>query len=347
MLFRSLWKYGQDNFFSRLKTLFAFTGIEYCFFSGETPEKSGLWFDFEKSDKSIFNNFFLRFFSFNKKLRNYLGALIQLLNKRDYIVGLHNLPRNSLKFFDSSSKKGLWDLDFFKKRSYVLYKWPFFIEKDTEVRKSILFRYEDDSNRLKRLLSSRKKDVYYVQLMQIDKIIHKYGKKSARTKEELRKIDKVLENFIKKFNRNEIIIWSDHGFADIKEYIDIEKMLPKRKDFLYFIAGTSAHFWFNNNDAKKEVLECVKKIKGVKILDKKLAKNYKIPLDRKYGDLFIFIEKGRYFFPNFYQGSLKERFVSMHGYPDNKELDGFFLSNKSINKKDKTLKMKDIVDILR
>ncbi len=341
-----LYDFGKKNCSLELKTLFAFTGLEYCFFTGENPEKSKIWLEFIKSDRSIFNNSVLKFLSFNKKIRTYFGALIQLINGRTFISGLHNIPKNKLKYFDSSIKQGLWKLDFFKNKKFCFYKWPFFV---TENKKKMILKYESDGGRLKRLLNANKKEIYYTQLMEIDKTIHKYGKKHKKTKEVLKKIDSLIEiyaqDYLNKNKSGEIFIWSDHGFADVKNYINLFKFLPNRKDYTYFIAGTTVHFWYKNKEIKKEILKSLKSVKNLNILDKNSAKKYHIPLDEKYGNLIFYLTKNNYFFPNFYQMRDLERFKSMHGYPDNKELNGFLITNKRI--KQKALKIEDVIEILR
>lgn len=345
-----LYEFGEKEVIYRLETLFAFTGIEYCFFSGKEPNETKIWLEFEKNEKSIFNNSLIKFFSFNKKIRNYVGAFIQLLLNRTYISGLHNIPKDKLKFFDSSSKQGLWEKEYFKNKNFVFYKWPFFVEgKEKKINKKLIFKYEDDDSRLKRLIKSLDKDIYYTQLMSIDKVMHKYGKQSKKAKITLKNLDKIIEKYVSKLLRQnfDIIIWSDHGFADINNYINIEELLPKRKDYFYFIAGTTVSFWFKNEEIKKEIIDILKKIKFGKILDKDSANKYKIPFLDKYGELIFYIPKGNYFFPNFYQKKEKEKFKSMHGYPKNLELDGFFMTNKRIDKnKKQTLKMKECCKFL-
>ncbi len=347
-----LHKFGKKNYFSELETLFAFTGIEYSFFTGKPPKETKIWLEFQKSQKSIFDNELLRMLSINKTLKNYAAAALQYIKGRTWISGLHNIPNNKLKYFDTCIKQNLWKLKFFKKRDFVFYKWPFFVTKEKDKEKiKIIFRYASDEKRLEKLLKPRKKEIYYTQLMSIDKTIHKFGKKSKETEKVLRKMDKLIEKYIIKFlkenKKGKVFIWSDHGFADIKNYIDLEKILPKREDYLYFIAGTTIHFWFENENVKKNVLEIISKIKEIKILDKRLMEMYKIPSDKKYGEVILFVEKGNYFFPNFYQRSEKEKFVSMHGYPDDKELNGMLISNKKISRADKSLKMDEIIKLLQ
>lgn len=329
-----LTEFGKKNNFSTLKTLFAFTGLEYCFFTGKNPEKSKIWLEFSKSEKSIFGNFLLKLLYFNKKLRNYIGALLQLLAGRTYIAGTHNIPKNKLKEFDVSTKVGLWKLKYFQKNKFAFYKWPFFIEKEESEKTKIIFKYENDSQRLERLLSKEGLDIYYTQLMMADKALHKFGKESKKTKEVLRELDSYLkigiDKFLEKNPKGEVYIWSDHGFCNVKNYIDIEKLLPKKEGYNYFIAGTTVSFWFEEEEIKKEILGLVKKDSRINILTEKLAKKYQIPFEKRNGELIFFVEKENYFFPNFYQKEQKERFVGMHGYPEDAELDGIFISNKKI-----------------
>jgi|GEM_PF-2002214 len=346
-----LYDFGKKNNLVSLKTFFAFTGIEYSFFQGKTPEDIGIWLEFAKSNNSIFNNPLLRFFSFSKKLRTYLGALIQLSNKRTYISALHNIPKEKLKYFDSSAKTGLWKLSYFQEKSFSFYKWPFLVTKDEKEKekRKIILKYENDDERLERLMREKDREVYYTQLMSIDKTIHKFGKKSKETKQALLDIGKVIEKHVKKFleenNNAQIIIWGDHGFSDIKHYINLEELLPERRDYLYFIAGTTASFWFKNEEVKKEVLKTLKGIKEGEILDKKAAEKYKIPFSGGYGELVFYVGKGNYFFPNFYQRENKEKFIAMHGYPDDRELDGFLITNIK-GKVNKSLKINKIRKIL-
>lgn len=346
-----LYENKENGKLNRLETLFAFTGIEYNFFTGKTPEESKIWLEFSRTNSSIFRNYLIKFFSFNRKLKDYMGIILQLLSGRTYLCSLHNIPNKKIKYFDSSVAYGLWKLPFFQRKSFAFYKWPFFIIKREKEKRKIIFRYETDNERIKRLTKDKDLEIYYTQLMEVDKAIHKYGKKSERTKKILKKTDKLLEETSKRFieeNKNsEIIIWSDHGFADIKNYINLEMFLPKRKDYLYFIAGTTVSFWFKNDEVKKEIEKILSSLKQVKKLTNKEYKKYEIPASKQYGELVYFVNKGNYFFPNFYQKNIKERFNAMHGYPDDSELDGFILFENNGKKVNKNLKMKDIFGSLQ
>jgi predicted AlkP superfamily pyrophosphatase or phosphodiesterase len=346
-----LYELSKKNFSATIESPFAFTGIEYSFFTGLPVKKSKVWLEFVYSENSIFKNPLLKIVSFNSELRNYFAAFLQYIKGRTWISGLHNIPKKKIKYFDTSLRNGLWKSEFFNDKSFVFYKWPFFVIKDNKKEKTkIIFKYESDDERLKRLLKIKDKNVYYTQLMGIDKTCHKFGKKSIELKKTLKNMDKIIEKNIQYFltyNKNgTILIWSDHGFADIKEYIDIEKALPKRKDFLCFIAGTTASFWFKNEESKKEILEKISKIEGIKLLDEAYANKHDIPVSKKYGAVVFFVEKGKYFFPNFYQKNEKERFAAMHGYPEDKELNSIAINNKK-KFKNKKLKIDKVLEVLK
>ena len=333
-----LYEFGRKYYLSTLETLFAFTGLEYSFFVGKPPYDHKVWLEFIKSDRSIFDNWLLRCFCFNKKLRTYVGAAIQYIKGRTWISGLYNIPGNKLKYFDTCIEKGLWELDFFQMREFSFYKWPFFVtKKGHKQRKKIILNYESDEERLNRLTKVKRKEIYYTQLMSVDKAIHKFGKKSNETKDALKNIDEIIEKYVSDFidkNKNgQVFLWSDHGFADIVEYIDLEKVIPQRKDYGCFIAGTTVSFWFENELSRSAVFRAMSKVEGVRMLDDKIAAKYRIPLSPKYGDSIFFIDKEKYFFPNYYQKSQREKFVAMHGYPDDEELSGILISNRELPNK--------------
>lgn len=337
-------KFAEKNYLARLKTFFAFTGIEHSFLSGRTPAESNIWLEFSK-EESIFKSKLLFLFSWNKKLRDYFAVFLQLIHNRGWLSGLHNIPNKFLKYFDTSIKRGLWELELFKNKNFVLYKWPLFVScEGNKIKKRIIFKNENDDERIDRLLGKEGFELYYTQLLSVDKAMHKYGKYSSEADEAIKKIDKILEkkvsNFLLKNPDAKIVLWSDHGFCDIKKYINIEKKLPKTKDYIYFLGGTTISFWFFNKKIKEGIEKILKEVKGIKILNKKDAEKYSMPFSEKEGELIAYLEKGNYFFPNFYQKKDKEKFIAMHGYPDDKELDGFLITNIKTKKE---LKLNEVL----
>ena len=139
-----LYQFGKENYSSELETLFAFTGLEYSFFSGKFPREHGTWLEFVRSKNSIFKNPLLKFLSFNKKIRDYFGVLLQKFHGRTWFSGLHHIPLAKLKYFDTSVKQGLWKLNYFQERNFVCYKWPFFVIKNNDNEKiKLIFDFKE------------------------------------------------------------------------------------------------------------------------------------------------------------------------------------------------------------
>jgi len=341
-----LYSYGNENSLLTLNTFFAFTE-EYSFFSGEGPNEHNKWLEYRRVKDSIFSNFLIKTFSFNNKIRNLVAGLVQYFKGRRWIIGTHQIPQEQLSNFDSTLREGLWKLPFFDGKTFVIYKWPLFgfRNKKNEGVKLILSG-EDDRKRLERLLSLEA-EVYSIQIMRMDKTMHKNGKKNSETKFALKETDKLLEDTVKSFlNKNpdgKIVLWSDHGFADINNVVNLEHYLPIEKNFVHFIAGTTAHFWVEEN-MRKEILDRVSKNDKIKVLTKNLADKYKIPFNEDYGNLVLFVEKGGYFFPNFYQKNKNQKYKGMHGYPDDKEMNGFLLVNRKIDQT--VVNMEDALEII-
>lgn len=341
-----LYNYGKENSLMTLKTFFAFTE-EYSFFSGQNPREHNKWLEFKKSEESIFSHFLIKFFSFNKKLRNNIAGLVQYFKGRRWVIGTHQIPQEQLVNFDSSLREGLWKLPFFRDKNFAIYKWPLFALRNKEgsgIR--LVLNYENDEQRLNRLLSVDA-EVYCIQIMKMDKTMHKYGKTSRETKFALKDTDRLLnktvDKFLKKYPKGKVVLWSDHGFADINEIINLDEFLPEERNFVHFIAGTTAHFWVN--DLERElILNKIKENDRIKILTEELAEKYNIPFNEDYGNLVLFVEKGGYFFPNFYQKYEGQRYKGMHGYPDDKEMNGFLLVNKKID--EKIVDMEDALEVI-
>ena len=70
---------------------------------------------------------------------------------------------------------------------------------------------------------------------------------------------------------------------DVEEWIkmgvlDEQLKMKNKEDYIFFIAGTTVHFWFTDKKRKEEIKDKLSKIKELKLLDRRLMKKYKIPL---------------------------------------------------------------------
>lgn len=341
-----LFRLKKEGKLTELKTLFAWAGIEFSFFSGKTPDQHNVWFEFIRKDKSLLRC--AKIFSvFGRKAVDSAAVLIQLLNGRKQISKTYNIPFGLLDKFDSSSRKNIWQTEFFENKKYLCYKWPFWV-KNGKIK--IIWRYENDEQRIKRLFNSLSDeiDIYCSQLVGLDKIIHKYGRNVAETNNKLKEIDNLAEKyygkFLERFPQGEIYYWSDHSFCDIKKYLDIQSMMPKTNDYLAFYGGTHISLWFNNNEIKEKIIGILSQINEGYFLTPADRISQHIPIGEEHGEVIFAIKPGNLICPNYYQKSQSD-FVSMHGYDTRLfKKHGILASNRELS--EKKVSMDQVVDLL-
>ncbi len=327
---------------ARLKTLLAFKGVEQTLFTGQPPTKTNIWMEL-KYTKSLFK--YYKYIPLNNKILTYPAILHQLIKKRTNLITLENIPKNLLKEFDVSTTQNIWKTSFFQNKSFICYKWPFFIKNN---KKTIDFFKKTDSQKIKKLIKNIQSniDLYYIHLTDLDKFIHQNKTNSKETIKKLNQIDNQIKFLIQAFQKqknSDIILWSDHSQVNIENLINIQKLMPKSKDYTAFYGGTTVSFWFKNNNIKEEITNILKKTKQGKILTKQDKKHYQIPDTKEYGDLIFLIQPKYLIFPNYYQKT--KPFKAMHGYaPDKADLDGFIITNKKIPK---TLTLEQAYKILK
>ena len=340
-----LYKFGKENSLLKLKTLLGYTGIENTFISGKWPSETGIWTEFIY--KRNFIGKILRFLPFPNFLLSYLYALINYyLNGNTFLSKLHHIPRRFFGKFNSGAKHKIWKRDFFQKRTFVYYGWPFFVVNN---KVHLDFIKRNDEYKVSKFIKKFNDniDVYFMQLVDLDKTMHEFGTIHEKTLKELRKQDEyasiIVNEFKNKFKECKIIIWSDHGFIDIKEDINIVEKIKNIKCLDYFLDSTIARFWFKDNNGKEELLKILNQIKQGKILDLKEKDKYNIPLGKEFGEIIFALEPGYLFVPNFYQGENGCR--GMHGYmPDKADLDGIFIINREINKKE--IELNEVLNLI-
>ena len=126
----NLYSYSKKNYLAKLKTLFAFTGIEHSFFSGKYPDEHNVWLEHKYSPKtSPFK--WQKYFSFlPRKFLNFITAGIEVLKGRKFISQIYDFPFKTLHNFDFSTTQGLWNRTLFKNKKYLCYQWPFLVKNN-------------------------------------------------------------------------------------------------------------------------------------------------------------------------------------------------------------------------
>jgi len=330
---------AKENSSSKLETSFGFAQPQ-CVFTGKYPEETNkftlfyfnpktspfkwvkyFYFGFEISSKNKFSNYITRRFVdvTSQKINNY------------WFVTSSRIPFNILHYFDIILKKEFYRDDTLgttsifnllrdNNMSFRVFGWPSIHNTKQAYERTILS------------LKNEKHDLYYIHLTDLDSITHKFGCNSLERKQEVQRLDKIIEELLKEFQKKykvNFVLFGDHGMIDVKYTINIQKELLSLdlrfgKDYIMFLDSTMARFWFFNDKAN-EIKDL--KIKGGHFLTKNelinLNANFK---DNRHGDLIFLADPGYLILPNYFQGDLLIK--SMHGYdPKHPSQYGVFISN--------------------
>ncbi len=168
----------------------------------------------------------------------------------------------------------------------------------------------------------------------LDKMGHRFGPNSIERKIATIKVDETIETVVrflkKRYEKVNLLIFGDHGMAEVRKYIDIPAHLKNSGIFktdppLFFLDSTMARFWFTKKQQKEEICNALGELEGGKILTQDdLTKYHLLYNHNKFADLIFLAESGSLLSPNYFQGH--ERIKGMHGYsPETLEQQSAFI----------------------
>jgi len=314
-----LWNLSKNCFFAKIKPLFAYKGIEYCFEYGAPLNKLGVWND-------------------------HVFAGFDAVNKRQ-----NSLFKKVLKFVDNFSPSDEWNKVF----RYILFKLArveygtphlippqyidvFPVTRPSFNRKSLYQILDENSIKylrkepklaisevalIKRIPKYlRKYDVVFLKLNSLDRLGHKYGPSSNNVRRRIRYFDKLIGELFPKLGKNvALIVMSDHGMTPVLHYFDLINFLTKKgfefaNHYVAFVGATYTSFWFKNEQYKEKIVNELSYVEVGHLLsvkDKiKLGIN-KIGLEYLGEETFAAREH-HVFFPEFYH--VRRPPKGMHGY---------------------------------
>ncbi|MCH8864676.1 MAG: alkaline phosphatase family protein [Chloroflexi bacterium] len=183
----------------------------------------------------------------------------------------------------------------------------------------------------------------YLFIGDIDGYSHRYGPDSVETQERLGKIDRVLEQKYRLFEKALgdfcFMLYSDHGHMAVKEGINLSEFFAGRgkdiNDYIHIIDINYARFWFRNEKEAEAVTEALSSLGKGFILTEEHLRKYRVDMpDNRYGDLIYYLDTPGAFTHGLVSVLGKPRGhlpASIHGYlPDYPDMDGVFVSNRSL-----------------
>ncbi len=187
-------------------------------------------------------------------------------------------------------------------------------------------------------LKERSLDFAFIQIDEMDSLLHYYPHDFQRIDKKLRRYEKQIKRIIsigskgnKDFN---LTVLSGHGMTFAPQTINIRKKIDSLgmtygHDYYAVYDPTMAFFWFKSKSAKSIILDKLNELRHCKVLSAKDKKNFGIDFpDHRYGDVMALVDPGFQISPN---DVLLKPLPGMHGYdPAHSDSLGACLSTRAI-----------------
>lgn len=322
--------------YSQLRPIIGYSdSIRATIFTGVYPQDHDYWMFYKFSpDSSPFKNFnklklIERFPEVIKRVAK-IGVSLTYCKYRARKLGykklsLQNFPLNVIGYFDYTLKEDMLS-------SIGSYKTVFNILQ----KNNIECEYIDSTNPLyllrhplsqkKYLLNKIKKvrpetKFLFIYLHHLDMLAHRLGTNSQKFKKVLKEMDMLLEILYKelseKFNSPSVIIFSDHGMADARSFVNFNSLLKDNgfgKDYLIALDSTMVRIWYLKEKGYR-IKEHLERLNYGRFLSEKELIDLKIKFNNRwYFDSIYLISPPYNIYPNF--TSLLKPYA-MHAYhPD-------------------------------
>ena len=155
----------------------------------------------------------------------------------------------------------------------------------------------------------------------LDGLLHSVGNQSPEIAAKLSCYERWLEQILSICKQHyadlRLYIFSDHGMANCDHLLDLKSKIDALglvigEDYAVVYDSTMARFWFFNDRARQQVIECLNLVQEGRILpDSELADLGALFADRYFGELIFLVNEGVLIVPS-HMGERPIR--GMHGY---------------------------------
>jgi hypothetical protein len=195
------------------------------------------------------------------------------------------------------------------------------------------YLYSRTSNPLQDLINKIGSGKYvfeFVQLYSFD-LLQRWNLDSERKTQAIYAyFDNFVRSLYEKCNNNKItlLLFSDHGYDQIKGYINLIQRLKKldlsEKEYTYFIELSMARFWFFSDRAREKIVRMLQEIPNSRYFLWRDVRPFNISFDDpQYGEIFVMSYPGFIFFPHDFHHPIANLFL---GIIDPKQRPRFFNS---------------------
>ncbi|PWU18310.1 MAG: nucleotide pyrophosphatase [Verrucomicrobia bacterium] len=269
-----------------------------------------------------------------RRFRRWLSRFIKAqLNFRGYF-DLYNIPFKHIYLYDFSEKKsplqpggmnrGPNIFDYLEQRQIAYH-----VSAPEKTERANLDGLIED-------LRDERPDFAFLYWPGLDGLLHMVGNTSPQVPAKLRTYEAWLGELMNEaqahYNEVRLYIFSDHGMANCDRLLDLRakiQRLPLRvpEDYAVVYDSTMARFWFFNENAKRQISECLEQEPLGRIVpDAELEKMGTLFPDRYFGELIFLVQEGVLIVPS----DMGRRPIrAMHGYhPTNPQSYAVLCSNQ-------------------
>lgn len=180
-------------------------------------------------------------------------------------------------------------------------------------------------------------ELLFIALADLDHITHRYGFGGLEQRQKIEELDGELKAFIGRFQSHypqaNVLVFSDHGMADITRRIDLE--LEKRlgcvshDTYVYFTDSTMLRVWCFDEAIRRKAHGMLEGVDFGTLLGEDQRREFGV-VNPAFGDLIFVFNEGCTPCPSF-AGGLRTK--ALHGYlPDNENQHGVLLSTVPLEK---------------
>ena len=197
---------------------------------------------------------------------------------------------------------------------------------------------EEILRRARRDIEARAASFFFIYLCELDGFLHMHCDDEHKIEEKLNwyaaGLRQVFEAARKVDAEATFTITSDHGMTPIRRHFDLLEGIEALRfampeDYLAVYDSTMARFWFFNDRARQEIVQCLQAMTCGRILpDDDLRQMGILFPDRRFGEVIFLLQPGWLISRSDFNGAGWMP-SGMHGYhPDDASSDAVFLSNR-------------------
>jgi predicted AlkP superfamily pyrophosphatase or phosphodiesterase len=251
--------------------------------------------------------------------RRWLSKFIKRqLNFRGYF-DLYNIPFQYISLYDFTEKKSPLQPGGMNRGPNI---FDFLQEKQICYHVSAPERTEEANlAALIKDIKTENIDLAFLYWPGLDGLLHQVGNQSKEVPLKLRDYERWLEELLpiarNHYSDVRLYIFSDHGMANCDELLDLRAQIDalsarQPADYAVVYDSTMARFWFFNEAARQQIVNCLKQVPQGRIVpDFELQQLKTFFSDRYFGELIFLVKEGVLIVPS-HMGERPIR--AMHGY---------------------------------